>query len=612
MKPRHTQKRSRPSWQGKSVNTGEKTNVSQAKQTSLVSSSAQVRPFAGKVFYLDLPSNRAAGTLESDIKELGGTVEKFFSKEIRYLVSNKREARYVHRLRQDSPVPSPESGLSSPRPRSNPHCPGNHGDNIKSKSQGQLDTFVSSRGKLLVERVVKEQGRIQMDRILSNAVEWGVKILYIDDVVEYVQRKKKIFSGRVSATAAAATRVKAESVAKKSFQKCKGGRISKPFVKVEDSSRHYRPIYLTMPNMPEFNLKSVAPCSPFCVEDKDPPDTKQQRHRGAKASAFEEKAQGRKKNRDKKRGGYCECCMIKYDKLTMHLQSDRHKAFAKTDEYAVVDRLVSTLRCDFFNIKTKVHRPKCSVSSVLVAPGPCGKIDLKDKGDLDHSETVKVEEEHTETGSDGLYPEQNIKTGSASGSYPPISTKTDQRTFYTYSHRSKHKPPVRKRTCGQSLTACTHTAEHAQIPQLRSETAPSGGEFLPAFPSKMKLVDQIPQKDSNSSSFYFHSVMKEEHVDVNKNTSVFAAVQERSAFSEKVAGNGFSEKEETSLPVQSFSPVRKIQRRIRVYKRKRRKVDTNEEQVKPRAVPDNAKLNLWELFQSSDDTDVEFHGFADQ
>jgi len=32
----------------------------------------------------------------------------------------------------------------------------NHGDNIKSKSQ-QVDTFVSSRGKSLVERVVKEQ-----------------------------------------------------------------------------------------------------------------------------------------------------------------------------------------------------------------------------------------------------------------------------------------------------------------------------------------------------------------------------------------------------------------------------------------------------------------------
>ncbi len=71
------------------------------------------------------------------------TVEKFFSKEIKYLVSNKREARYVQCLRQDSPVPSPDSGPSSPHPRSNPHRPGSRGDNIKSRSQGQTDTVSS-------------------------------------------------------------------------------------------------------------------------------------------------------------------------------------------------------------------------------------------------------------------------------------------------------------------------------------------------------------------------------------------------------------------------------------------------------------------------------------
>lgn len=40
-------------------------------------------------------------------------------------------------------------------------------------------------------------------------------------------------------------------------------------------------------------------------------------NRGLKASASEERAHGRKKNRDKKGGGYCECCTIKYDNITM-------------------------------------------------------------------------------------------------------------------------------------------------------------------------------------------------------------------------------------------------------------------------------------------------------
>lgn len=40
------------------------------------------------------------------------------------------------------------------------------------------------------------------------------------------------------------------------------------------------------------------------------------RNRIIKASASEERAHGRKKNRDKKGGGYCECCAIKYESLS--------------------------------------------------------------------------------------------------------------------------------------------------------------------------------------------------------------------------------------------------------------------------------------------------------
>lgn len=67
------------------------------------------------------------------------TVEKFFSKDIKYLVSNKKEARYVNDLRQTCPVPSPDSGQSSPHPGSNPHKPCSHGDNVKGRSLNPTD-----------------------------------------------------------------------------------------------------------------------------------------------------------------------------------------------------------------------------------------------------------------------------------------------------------------------------------------------------------------------------------------------------------------------------------------------------------------------------------------
>ncbi|XP_037640691.1 protein DBF4 homolog A [Sebastes umbrosus] len=616
MKPKRIQRHTGPNWPGKGISTGDKVTLSQAK-TRCLPSPAQLKPFAGKVFYLDLPSNRIAETLESDIKDLGGTVEKFFSKEIKYLVSNKREARYVQCLRQDSPVPSPDSGPSSPHPGSNQHRPGSRGDNIKSKSLGQTDTFVPSRGKSLVERVVKEQGRVKMNKILSNALEWGVKILYIDDITAYVQKKKKIVSIQCPATTAVKTSVKAGSAAKQGFQKCKGGRISKPFIKVEDSSRHYRPICLSMPNMPEFNLKTTPPCSPFCVEDKVPPGRKQPGHR---ASASEERAHGRKKNRDKKRGGYCECCLIKYENVTMHLKSVRHKAFSKSKQYLVVDKLVSNLHCNFIHVK----RPKCSVSSVLAVPGPCGKTVQRHQGDLDTTEIIKEEQHRTVDRHEGSYSRHTLKTG-ATGSAPLIQGEEERRSCYTHSDRSKHKSLARKQPCRQnSMISCTQKAEQGQIPQPKMETAPSRGECLPSIPSSVTQVNKVDQtitQDMNSSTSQFHDMNaqneasskclkvitnQQEEADKKPDSSAYEAVQDG-----KMTGNHLSEREEVSPPSQSFSPVRKIQRRVRVYKRKRRKVGTRIERVEPSDIPDNSMPKLWELFQSTDDMDVEFLGFED-
>lgn len=76
---------------------------------------------------------------------------------------------------------------------------------------------------------------------------------------------------------------------------------------------------------------------------------------------------------------------------------------------------------------------------------------------------------------------------------------------------------------------------------------------------------------------------------------------------EEFAGKNLPAKEELSIPTQTFSPVRKIKRKSRVYKRKRQKFEPHA-CVKPSAI-DDSKLKLWEIFQSSDGMDVEFQGF---
>uniref|UniRef100_A0A667ZAC9 Protein DBF4 homolog A n=1 Tax=Myripristis murdjan TaxID=586833 RepID=A0A667ZAC9_9TELE len=585
MKSRRTQRHIKPK---KPV--VDKSSLTLAKPKSCVSYPAQAKPFIGKVFYLDLPSNRKAESLENDIKDLGGTVEKFFSKEIKYLVSNKREAKYAQCLRRDSPVPSPDSGHSSPHPHLNTHRPRSQTDKLKCRTQGQTDTVSSHRGKSLVEKVVKEQERIQMDKILSNALEWGVKILYVDDIKAYVEKKKKNVTSQCTVPAATVC-----------F--CPVGRISKPFVKVEDSSRHYRPIYLAMTNMPEFNLRTVAPCSPFFVKDKDHSGKRQRGDRYTK------------KNRDKKRGGYCECCKLKYDNLTLHLKSQCHKAFSKSDEYLMVDKLVSTLHCNFINVKTK-----CSVSSVVIT-GPCGKIEQRHEGDID---TTEAKEEQQSLWADSECGEFSLghsllKHSSAPGSAPVIHGEADSRNCASERYQDKHKSLARKRPCrhDDTMNTGTFTAEMVQT-SIKAETAPSRGVSFtsnPAFQADPK--DQRTHRDKKCSTSHSHKDDLQNEFPSNSLNGASSRRQvsiktEDSSLKESLQDEhivpkgmtGVLEREGGNFPTQSHSPVRTIQRRVRVYKRKRRKVDL-------RDFPENSLLELWQLFQSSEDTDTEFLGFAD-
>lgn len=267
-------------------------------------------------------------------------------------------------------------------------------------------------------------------------------------------------------------------------------------------------------------------------------------------------------------------------------------------------------------------RPKCSVSSVLVAPGPCVRTDH-----LNPSDIVKEEKPLAVDGCEDSHSGHNVKIKS-SPDFPSLKHKDRQRrNCYTYSDRSKHKSLAHKRLCRHnSMTSCTQEA-HAQIQQFELEKAPSRGDCLPSFSSSVPQVhpeDQIPQKDISTSHFNNLNVQNEvsskivtfipneQEESVMNNVALLSeAIQDGDVSPEDVTGKSLSEKEEGSCPTQSRSPVRKIQRKVRVYKRKRRKVETNVECKKPSDAPENAFLKLWELFQSSEDMDVDFHGFED-
>ncbi|NWU58670.1 DBF4A protein, partial [Dromas ardeola] len=307
------------------------------------------KPLTGKVFYLDIPSNVISVKIGKDLKELGGRVESFLSKDISYLVSNKKEAKFAPALGQISPVPSPESARNGGN--SSPH-PSNRKDRHDGSSFKIVDTVRMSRGKSLVEKAIKEQDLIPSGSILSNALSWGVKILHIDDVKNYIEQKKKELYLIKRAGSSFKDVVSA-------------GRLKNPFVKVEDRSRHYRPFYLQLPSFPVLNYCVPKPYSPFEVDKKHPPGQKQTqyKHRNKINSDKDCGTPVQLPQKDKKKKGYCECCGKKYEDLQTHLESEQHRNFAQSTQYQVVDDIISKFVYEFVDYKDdekKIKRTKCS------------------------------------------------------------------------------------------------------------------------------------------------------------------------------------------------------------------------------------------------------------
>ncbi|XP_041264839.1 protein DBF4 homolog A isoform X2 [Onychostruthus taczanowskii] len=313
------------------------------------------KPLTGKVFYLDIPSNVISEKLGKDLKELGGRVESFLSKDINYLVTNKKEAKFAPTLGQISPVPSPESAPNGGN--GSPH-PSNRKDRHDGSSFRIVDTVRVSRGKSLVEKAIKEQDLIPSGSILSNALSWGVKILHIDDVKNCIEQKKRELY-LIKRAGSSSKDVGKHVTAQKSKS-----RLKSPFIRVEDRSCQYRPFYLQLLSFPFLNYCVPKPYSPFEVDKKYTGQKQtQSKERNKNNSDKDCGMPAQFPQKDKKRG-YCECCGKKYEDLQTHLESERHRNFAQSTQYEVVDDIISKLPYEFVAYKDdetgKIKRTKCS------------------------------------------------------------------------------------------------------------------------------------------------------------------------------------------------------------------------------------------------------------
>ncbi|XP_078385685.1 uncharacterized protein LOC144667935 [Cetorhinus maximus] len=292
---------------------------------------------SGKIFYLDLPNNKNTKFLEDAVKKRGGTIESFLSKEVNYVISNSKEAKLGSKSVNLAPVPNRE------------YLKNNQAGTPQSVNPRDGQMMQISRGKRLLETVIRNNECGGGNSILANARSWGVKILHLDDLLAYFEKRgvKLLNANR---------KTEGNGHSPKSICKnTKVGKLKQPFLKIEDSSRHFRPLYQQYISYPELNYKSRRGFSAFDPLKKSKNEHQEQEKskiRDCRMTNSEGDVETITKPAatqiEKKRQRFCECCHVTFYDLVGHLISKQHQDFASNpSHFTALDDIVAQLENEF-------------------------------------------------------------------------------------------------------------------------------------------------------------------------------------------------------------------------------------------------------------------------
>ncbi|KAJ7313469.1 hypothetical protein JRQ81_004867 [Phrynocephalus forsythii] len=287
-------------------------------------SSARSCPLAGKSFYLDVPRGKNLAFLAENVKQLGGVVESFLSKEVTCVVSSSEEAKREKWAEKQTCTTSRETQTETQRSAGLQKDCGHPG-------RKPLDPALISRGKKLLHKAIGHQDKIGGNSILVSARSWGVQIVHTDEMVAYIKRLSKKHPSKVKLGAFG-------------FQFPKVLRLKAHFLKIEDESRQLCPIFKQFKNFPQLYFLARRRHSPF-VPPQASSVSKEPNSRGSLSGPSPPAVSCLV---PKTRKGYCESCKAAFTELHAHCQSPRHMAHVmEPSHYAHVDRIISQLTNDF-------------------------------------------------------------------------------------------------------------------------------------------------------------------------------------------------------------------------------------------------------------------------
>jgi hypothetical protein len=247
------------------------------------------KPLAGVFFYLDIPNNSERTILEAELSELGGTVFQTFDlSKITHLVTTKNVEK--------------STGIEK--------------ETIKGNTVSR---------KKRIENIVESSLEQARDDILILAKSNGKKICPLFKVLSWIESYRK----------------KKEISEKPKFE-----------LSIDDCSGHFKPLVKEFntdrrTTVPQINADIILfpSFSPFIHTEDAKILWKKKEDEEKQKKLHLKELKPNKPTKDKKHGGWCECCLLKYTgTVEEHLSTWKHKEFASNVlNYKEVDILFGSL-----------------------------------------------------------------------------------------------------------------------------------------------------------------------------------------------------------------------------------------------------------------------------
>ncbi|KAM4714964.1 uncharacterized protein dbf4b [Anableps anableps] len=336
----------------------------------------------GKTFYLDNVKKRSTTLLLEAISLLGGKVESFLHKDVTFVVTGSQDS-----LKEDKSVVT--NGEEKGANEGSQHLMKKLDSGLSQDKQRPVTprlVVCGSRGKALLEKAICKNERQQMTSVLSNAQSWGVKILYVDDVLLYLKYlSQESFNAKPKRPEKSST--------KESLPAVKATALRPPYLKIEDADQKCKPLHMQSVAFP--SLYFLGRISPF--ESPPPPLFEQHTGEGNNKKRKKQVENNSKEKSSaqlscipsplrprKKDTSYCECCHETFTNLEEHLQSDMHRSFAlDPSNYKAVDQLVAEMLPGF-----DPNPPQQSEESRATTPLPVDELELCTDVEVEHAVQV--------------------------------------------------------------------------------------------------------------------------------------------------------------------------------------------------------------------------------